>query len=170
MKDKMDRLRDEVPGMRQAVYGDDAVLIAWAQKRIGVEFRDDATAIGLVRSDDVGPVGADRDTHGRLILASVVFDSFSKFDCSMHVASDGSGRWLTRDFMVRCFAYPFIQLGLRRVTGLVPADNEAALRFDLHLGFKEEGRCRDAAENGDLIILGMTRADCRYLPQETRHA
>lgn len=156
--------------MRTVVYGDDARFIDWAAGRIGIQFRDDARAIGLVRADDVAEPDENRDSQGRRILASVVFDTFSRFDCCMHVASDGSRRWLNREYIIRCFAYPFIQCGLKRVTGLVPADNTDALRFDMHLGFKVEGVCREGAENGDLVVLGMTRADCPHLPPEARYA
>lgn len=155
--------------MRQAVYGDDKRLIEWAAKRVGVSsFRFDAHAIGLVHINDVAEPDADRDSAGRRIAAVTVLDGFSKCDANMHIASDGSGLWLTREFLVRSFAYPFVQCGLRRVTGLVPAKNTEALKFDLHLGFRLEGRCRDALPDDDIIVLGMRRIDCRFLPKEHR--
>ncbi|WP_369674540.1 hypothetical protein, partial [Enterococcus faecium] len=52
---------------------------------------------------------------------------------------------------------PFVQWNLRRVTGLVPAKNADALRFDLHLGFEREGYLKHALPDDDLIVLGMTR-------------
>ena len=141
--------------MRKVIYGDDERFIRWAAQRIGIaSFRADARAIGL--EDETG------------IRAAVVFDGFSKCDANMHVASDDTGSWMTREYLVRCFSYPFIQCGLRRVTGLVPAKNEAALKFDLHLGFRLEGRCRDALPDDDIIILGMTRKECIYIPKEYR--
>ena len=57
---------------------------------------------------------------------------------------------------------------MRRVTALVPAKNTAALRFDLHLGFKQEGVVRHALPDDDIIILGLLREDCRFIPQEYR--
>lgn len=138
------------------VYGEDERLIAWASERIGgLQFRPDAKAIGS-------------EINGKLVGVTV-FDCFSTCDVNMHIASDGSGHWLTRAFLVAGFAYPFIQCGMRRVTGLVPAKNEAALRFDLHLGFKKEGLCRHALPDDDIIILGMTRSECRFIPPEHRH-
>lgn len=155
--------------MRQVIYGDDERFTEWAAGRVGIaSFRSDAQAIGLVRADDVGEPGGDRDSAGRRILASVVFDGFSDTDCNMHVSSDGSRQWLNREYLVRCFAFPFLQCHLRRVTGLVPAKNADALRFDLHLGFRLEGRCRDALPDDDVIVLGMTRKECRFIPKEYR--
>lgn len=155
--------------MRQVIYGDDARFIEWAERQIGVEFRSDAKAIGLVRADDIGPPGPDRDDEGRRIIASVVFDTFSDYNCYMHIASDGSKGWLTEELLVKSFAYPFVQCGLRRVTGMVPAKNNTALEFDKHLGFQFEGRCLDALPDDDIIILGMTRSRCRWIPKEYQY-
>src|SRR3546814_13363253 len=64
------------------------------------------------------------------IMAVVVFDHINDINCMMHVASDGSRRFITREFLAWTFRYPFMQLTLRRVTGLVRADNARALAFD----------------------------------------
>lgn len=138
------------------IYGDDERLIRWASHGMsGLGFRKDATAIGIERGGELRGV--------------VVYDGFSVADCNMHVVSDGSRRWLTREFLVHVFAYPFIQCGFRRVTGLVPASNEEALRFDLKLGFKYEGYCRHAMPDDDIVILGMLREECRWIPKEYRY-
>lgn len=143
--------------MFRVIYGQDETLIPWASQRIGLDsFRPDAKAIGQERDGEV--------------VAVVVFDGFSDVDCCMHIASDGSRKWLTRELLTRAFAYPFIQLGLRRVTGLVPADNADALRFDEHLGFVREGYHPNATKSGDLISLGLLRENCRFIPARYRHA
>lgn len=139
------------------IYNQESLLVPWAAEKIGVgRFRDDAKAIGIMSGDQIRGVA--------------VFDTFSECDCNIHVASDGSARWMTREFLVHVFSYPFIQLGLRRVTGIVPASNERALRFDLKLGFTREGYCPKALPNDDVVILGMTRDRCRFIPPEYRHA
>jgi len=137
--------------MNELIYGQDERLLLWAAERIGVPcFRDDARTIGYARDGE--------------LMAVVVFDGFSPVDCNMHIASDGTRRWLTRELLTAAFAYPFIQCGLRRVTGLVPAKNTDALRFDQHLGFRREGYHHKAAQNGgDLISLGLLRENCRFI-------
>lgn len=142
--------------MFKVIYGQDDVLIPWAAKRTGIQsFKPDATAIGQEKNGE--------------IVAVVVYDGFTDADCNMHIASDGSRTWLTRELLVRAFAYPFIQLGYRRVTGLVPAGNADALRFDEHLGFKREGYHPKAGpDGGDIISLGMLRENCRFIPKEYR--
>jgi RimJ/RimL family protein N-acetyltransferase len=131
-----------------------AVGIPWAMERIGMRFPfHNPVAIMLIEGDRM--------------LASVLFTDYDEVNIGIHVASDGSKRWLTRKFLRACFAYPFEQLKVRRVTGLVAASNASALRFDLHLGFQVEGRLRKAAQDGsDLLVLGMLRHECRHLREE----
>lgn len=137
------------------IYNQDARLVPWVAERTGGgTFRPDATAIGLERDGE--------------LVAAVVFDGFSKADCNMHVASDGSKRWLSRGFLAAVFAYPFTQLGLRRVTALVPASNTVALEFDKGLGFVQEGYHPHGLPDDDLVTLGMLRGACRYLPDNLR--
>lgn len=141
----------------QLIYDQQERLLAWAEGKIGVSrFREAAKAIGLERDGELAAV--------------VVYDGFSACDCNMHIASDGTGRWMNRALLVAAFAYPFVQLGLRRVTGLVPAKNAVALAFDSHLGFEFEGVCREALPDDDIVILGLLRRKCRFIPKEYRDA
>lgn len=137
------------------IYREDGRCLDWASKRLnGVRFGMDAVSIG-------------RERDGELV-AVTIFNNFSDCDCHIHIVSDGSRRWLSREYLVAAFSYPFIQCGLRRVTGLVPAKNKAALRFDLRLGFKYEGRSPEAMPDDDIIILGMLRRNCMFIPKKHR--
>lgn len=138
------------------IFGESERLLPWAAERIGLErFQAGARAIGI--EDD-----------RRNLRGVVVYDSIGPADCSMHVASDGSARWLTREFLFHVFAYPFIQLGLRRVTAMVPSKNTRAIRFDEKLGFVREGYHPHGMPDDDLVSLGMLREHCRYIPKEHR--
>ena len=98
------------------------------------------------------------------LIAGVVFNLYTGPSIMMHVAAEPGRRWLTRDFLYRCFAYPFIQLKCHRVGGLVREDNLDAQRFDEHLGFKKEGLVRRGADDGtNLILYGMLKEECRWL-------
>lgn len=137
------------------IFGDSERLLPWAAERIGLQrFQPGARAIGIEGEEGLRGV--------------VVYDNIGPADCSMHVASDGSGRWLTRAFLFHVFAYPFIQLGLRRVTAMVPAKNLHAIRFDEKLGFVREGYHPHGMPDDDLVSLGMLRENCRFIPQEYR--
>lgn len=138
------------------IYGDEPRLLPWAAERIGIaSFRRDAFTIGLERDGD--------------LVAVVVYDNFSDCDCNMHLASDGSKRWMSKELLLAAFAYPFTQLGLRRLTGLVDARNADALQLNEHLGFVREGLCRHALPDSDLVVLGMLRDECRFVSKEHQH-
>lgn len=135
----------------QLIYGQEERLLPWAQERIGVVFRRDAYSLGLEKNGE--------------LVAVVVYDGFSEFDCNMHIASDGTSAWMNKSLLVSAFAYPFVQLKLKRVTGLVPAKNEAALKFDEHLGFQREGLHPKACGDDDMISLGLLKENCRFIPK-----
>ncbi len=129
------------------------ILIAWAQDQLGVSFFDDACAIGWGRPND--------------IRAVAIYERWSGNDCCVHLVSDNKPGWLSRHFLAAGFQYPFSVVGLRRITGLVPASNPRAIKLNLHFGYRVEGRLRLAADDGsDLIIMGMLREECRFLQSE----
>ena len=105
-------------------------------------------------------IGLQRDGE---LVAGVLYEDYNGANVVMHVASDGTGAWLTKAYLRTCFDYPFRQLGCRRVTGIVPSSNEKALAFDQHLGFEVEATLSDAHSDGDLIVLRMKREDCRWI-------
>ena len=139
--------------MSRFYYGQEEVFIGWAEERIPhCRFRSDAHAIAHVRD--------------RQILGVFVYDHFTPRSCFMHFASDGSKRWLTRDFLRHAFAIPFIQWGYARVTGPISELNTASRNIALKLGCVEEGRMREEGPEGeDLIIYGLLARECRFLPR-----
>lgn len=94
------------------------------------------------------------------LVGAAVFDAFTQYDCCIHLAilEAPVPVWVLR----AVFGYPFTQLRLRRVTGLVRAGNEAALALAKRNGFVEEGRKRKAMGDDDEIILGLLREDCEH--------
>jgi len=139
--------------MKEIVYTDPDVMLAWAKERIaGGGFRDDAKAIGL------------RDAGA--LRGVVVYDHFTTTGCWISVASDGSRRWMTRSFIIHAFAYPFIQLGYPRINAFVSTHNAASLAFCEGFGWVREGTLREGGDAGeDLIVFGMLRRECRWLPE-----
>jgi len=134
------------------LYGCEDKLLPWVEARIkGAGFeRDVAKAIGVAR-------------EGK-IIACVVYDEFKKGQCQMSVASDGGKRWLSREYLVRVFAYPFLQCGLHRVYSLISIENWQSLKLCRGLGFIQEGLLRQAGEkHEDMMLLAMLRHECRFL-------
>lgn len=134
--------------------------------------RDELLEWAAARYDDNA---IDSDTHAigvevdGLIEAVAMYNCFTDISCNIHVVSDGGKRWASRTFLREAFGYPFIQLGLNRLTALVPAKNTDALTLDLRLGFQVEGRMAEATDNDDLVVLGMLRRNCIWIPEEYRH-
>jgi RimJ/RimL family protein N-acetyltransferase len=97
-----------------------------------------------------------------VLCAVVGFDNYNGATISMHVAGEGK-KWLTRDFLWFAFSYPFEQLKVKKVIGLVSSGNLDAMKFDKHLGFVEEAVIKDGCPDGDLNFLTMTREQCKFL-------
>lgn len=117
----------------------------------------------LCRSEGMQGIGLERDGN---LVAGVVFEKYTGPGGNIfaHVAAEPGARWLTREYLHYCFHYPFNELGCARVSGWLDADNLAAIRFDLHLGFVVEAFIRQGGTNGrDAYLMRMTRETCRYV-------
>lgn len=125
-------------------------VLSFFREHEPIEMRSDFKAIGLERNDE--------------LIAGVLYDSFNGHNMCIHVAGRPGTMWLQPQLLRYAFYYPFVELGVRRLTGLVKETNLAARKLDEHLGFVEETRLRGAADDGsDLIVYVMWKDDCRYL-------
>lgn len=133
------------------------ITAKWVQAQIGIPFGwPECTSLALCEDGD--------------IIAGVIFEGYFAGSINIHVAAIPGRRWMTRQFLQETFYYPFVQLDCHRLTGVVADSNEEAKRFDEHLGFVREGRIRKGAPDGtDLIIYGMLKEECRFLPKEKEH-
>ena len=106
-------------------------------------------------------VGLERD--GR-IIAGALYEKFNGHNVIFHGASDGSKKWATRGFIRELCRHPFVNMGAPRMSTPVASSNEAAIRFDLAMGFEEECRQKSAAHDGsDLVWLVMWKDKCKWL-------
>ena len=105
--------------------------------------------------------GIGLEKNGELI-AGVVFDDYNHRSVRMHVAAIGK-RWMNYAYLWTCFDYPFNQLKVNKIIGLVDSTNADARKFDEHIGFNLEAVIPDAGREGDLLIYTMTRQQCRWL-------
>lgn len=119
----------------------------WVCERTGGKFEPTtSTAIGM-------------EEDGKL-TAGVLYDMHNGRSICMHVAVE---KPVSRRFTWMCFDYPFNQLKVEKVMGLVDSTNEKALLFDKKLGFTQEACIAGAGKHGDLLILTMTRPQCRWI-------
>lgn len=136
--------------MKRIVWDEPERVMSFVADRVGEKQLFNYSAIGLERDGE--------------LIAGVLFEQHNGPNVMMHVASDGSRHWMTPAYMAACFRYPFLQLKVNRVSGLVRADNADAQRFDEAMGFTREGILREGAADGtDLILYGMLARECRFL-------
>jgi RimJ/RimL family protein N-acetyltransferase len=101
------------------------------------------------------------EVGGELRAVAMYFHQTSR-EVRMAIAVDklGSGG---KAFLRAVFRYPFVQLGVARITSEIDADNARSIRLAEHSGFKVEGRKREGVANGDVLYYGMLRSECRYI-------
>lgn len=115
----------------------------------------------LGSADTMRGLGLVRDGE---MVAGVLYKDFTGGSVWMHVAAQPGARWMTRDYLRYCFAYPFNEMKVNQILGWVEADNADARRFNEHLGFKAQHTLQGAGRNAaDVIIYAMTRKECRYV-------
>ena len=116
------------------------------------------------------------DTQGivaydkRGVQAICVADSFTVDACSVHFAID-SPFVIRAGFFSEICHHLFVVCGRKRIFGLVPSNNEKALKLDLHIGFREVTRIPDAYSEGvAYVVLRMDKDGCPWLNEEQREA
>jgi len=96
-------------------------------------------------------------------LGGVLFNNYNEESIQIHSAS-WLPRWGNRDLLFITFDYPFNQLGVKRIFGMVPEDNRKALAFNAHLGFRHVARVEGVYKDGvACMVMCMERHDCRFL-------
>ena len=122
----------------------------WASDRAGFVICADST--GIVALDDEGDP-----------CAAIVFDSWTENSACAHIVIESRAA-LKAGIVQEAADYVFNTCGRKMVIGNTPSDNEAALRINRHIGFKEVARIPNCAkDNVDVVIQVMNREDCRYL-------
>ena len=103
--------------------------------------------------------------HG--IQAICVADSFSPDSCNVHMAIDNA-LVIRHGFLHEISNHLFNVCGRNHIFGLVPSNNERAIKFDKHIGFTEVARIPDGVGTGtDYVVLRMDKADCPWLTRQT---
>lgn len=130
------------------VIFDADIVGPWVCERAGGQWiKGRGTAIGKI-------------SNGKLV-AGVLYEDFNGTNIVCHIAVEQNS--LDREFLGLIHQYPFIQLGVKRVTGLVSSANKKALKLDLKLGFEVEAVLKGACSDGDMIVLVLWKENCRYL-------
>jgi len=68
-------------------------------------------------------------------------------------------------FIEAAYDLVFNEIGVEYVYGMVPGDNERAVKLNEHMGFTEKIRLENGwAEGCDYIVMELKKENCRYLP------
>lgn len=133
------------------VYGLDRAVLVWIADHlptIGRDFADRYHAIGVALGDEM--------------IAGVLYSRFTAENVEMTIASTDA-RWCNRGTLYYLFAYPFLQLGCRRVTAVTAAGARETRLFLERLGFRFEGALREALPEGETaFIFGLLASECRW--------
>ncbi len=135
------------------LYDQSEAVARWAGERLGIENWGPCTAIGIVRDDH--------------LVGAAVFNNYVWPNIEISFVTT-SRHWGTPQCVRAIMRYPFLQLGVRRLTSTTSEDNRPTRAFLLRMGFKQEGLHRDALPNGHAVSYGLLRADAeRWLTEET---
>lgn len=108
-----------------------------------------------------------QEYNGELI-AGIMFDGYTGASISMHSRCDDP-KHVSRKFFWMIFDYPFNQLKVNRVTGIVSTANTKAKEIDEKLGWIYETTLSDYFPDGDALIYIMRKEDCRWLKLGERY-
>lgn len=143
--------RTRIVKLGSVIYGADAEIAAWVGRQIpGYVHSPGAQALGVIKAGKV--------------VAGVVYERCNGAHLEASIAALSGRRWADRSTLFHLFAYPFLQLGVQAVTVLVAQTNLASLNLATKLGFSPIAIVPFAAQDqSPLIILQMTRNQCRWL-------
>ena len=136
--------------MKRIITNHDDFLGPWLMDRVGGQWIPGRGSVIGLWEDGVGPV------------AACLYESCNGASVLGHLSGIGK-KWMNREFLWFCFYYPFEQLRVNKILGLVESTNLEAQRLNEHLGFTLEATLKDAAPHGDLLIYSMKRDQCKWL-------
>ena len=124
------------------------------------------THVKCVICEDTKGIVALRDG---VIVAMMIADSWTENSCQVHNAVTDP-LVFKHGLHVEFAEYVFGFAKRKMMLGLVPSNNEKAIKIDLHYGFQEIARIPNAISDGvDYIVMQMTADECPYY-QEKAHA
>jgi RimJ/RimL family protein N-acetyltransferase len=100
------------------------------------------------------------------LKGGVLFTDYHVGSVMIHMAGFRKN-WVSKAMVYLAFDYPFRQLKVKKLMGMVSERNIVARNADLHLGFKIEHLSPDVLgfEDGvnGMYLMSMYREDCRWL-------
>ena len=120
--------------------------------------------IGVQPSADMQAIlWANPDT--KVIEWCIGFTAFIGKTCQIHVVNFNK-KYTPRKLLWATFDYPFRQLGLESLIGIVNSNNKQAMKYDQNLGFKEVHRFVGLHDDGgDIVVFELKKDECRFIKE-----
>lgn len=96
------------------------------------------------------------------LLGGVIYTNYTGRSLQMHMAGFAPA-WATLHFMWSIYDFPFNVLKVERVIATVPSTNERSMKITQQMGFEYTTTIPGVVPWGDMEILSMSRAQCRWL-------
>lgn len=130
----------------QFVFGQDAIVGAYAAERLGIPLEPPFTSIGVV-------------TDGGSLVGAIIYNGYNGSNIEITVYAP---RHLNRQVIRAALAYPFRQLGVLRLTGRTKRSNRAMCRIFPKVGFVYEATLKHyfgPSRGDDALLFRMTKAE-----------
>ena len=102
----------------------------------------------------------------KVIEWCIGFTAFIGKTCQIHVVNFNK-KYTPRKLLWATFDYPFRQLGLESLIGIVNSNNKDAMKYDQNLGFKEVHRFEGMHDDGgDIVVFELRKENCRFINNE----
>lgn len=118
----------------------------WMAARGAAVYRPGSACIGLERRGE--------------LVAGTLYDYCNGASVFANIAIAGP---ITKTWLWYIFYYPFVQLGVNTLIGLIEPQNVKSQQLATHFGFTELTGIPDGAPHGDLLMYVMQREQCRFL-------
>ena len=120
----------------------------WICSYLDMSWSDNTT--GIVAQDESG------------LLAAMVCENWTENSVQCHFIMQNKKAFRNK-FHYECCRYVFTLGDREKMIGIVPSDNEKALKLDKHFGFTEVATIKDAFSKGvDAVIMELHRDSCPY--------
>jgi hypothetical protein len=96
-----------------------------------------------------------------ILCAVAGFEDYNTASIMGHLAVDGNRMDLK--WIKYCFRYVFDIAKVNKLIGLVSSANTRAYNLNKKFGYIEEAIIKDADKHGDMIIMTMTKEQCKYI-------
>ncbi len=128
---------------------DPDVVGPWVAEKSGCDYKPGDATIGWERNGE--------------LIAGVLYNDYNEANIQIHSRVDG---YVPMEWYWTIFDYPFKQLGVKRLTGIVYCTNLKAQKLNEHLGFQREAILRNYFPEADAIVYVMFKDDCRFLGEK----